>query len=389
MRPVAFIGHDDLLCRRVKAAVDGLATVSMLAPATIGTELAALQPVLVLLVLDVDRDPAFLADSFADLAAVVPDVAVVVLGDATNGGDVLAAVRAGSADFIDRDEAVAAMRDHLERRFATLTDGGHGEPGIFSVVFDARPGGGAGTFALGLAITRARGDGDALLIDCQSPASEAGTALDLPLTYSLVDAIRDAGRLDRTLLLSALPPHKPSGVRVLPLSLRADDNAGLSPDTVLKTLRVIRTLFRETIVNASEIREPAMLTTLAKWASTIYLVCPQKFTALADAKDLLLALPADIGPRTVLVVDDCSTGITLSPGQMLAALGLARLVTLPGVRDALVNGLNVGRPYLLAEPASAYALAIQEAADGLRPGNAAPQSGLIRTIARRLRGARA
>jgi pilus assembly protein CpaE len=373
MRPIVFLGGDELLCSRIQAAVDGVATVLQMPaqPALYTSTISEVAPALVLLELDENRDPGFLDATFAALPANDTGFAVVVIGNSHNAGDVLAAVRAGSVDFIDRDEALASLRDRLTRRLEILTAAVERDmPNTYSVVFNAQPGSGSSMFALNLAILRGRRSDEALLIDCELPVSEAGTALDVTLTYSLADAVRDVDRLDRTLLLSAMARHDASGLRVLPLALQAGDNGGLSADTFLKALRAIRPLFNETILNAGDIREPGLMSTLTQWASTVYVVCPQKFTALRDAKELLKALPAEAVRHVVLIIDEYDAAITLTSAQMLAALGLDHAIELPSARAELINGLNFGKPYILARPDTPYAAALRLAA-----GDAAFQSG--------------
>lgn len=382
MRGIVFLGSDELLCGRIRAATDGLATVTMLPTeaARFTPALAETDASLVLLELEGDRKPEFLTETFAALAAIDSSFTVVVIGDAHNAGDVLAAVRAGSADFIDRDEALATLRDRLARRLTIITTIDPDMQNSYSVVFNAQPGSGSGVFALNLAMVRARNSDEALFIDCELPASEAGAALDVTLTYSLGDAVRDVNRLDRTLLLSAMARHDTTGLRILPLSLHAGESSGLSPDTFLKALRAIRPLFSETIVNAADIRDSVLLNTLTQWASTIYLVCPQKFTALSETKDLLTTLPGDVVRRVVLVIDEYNPAITLTPEQMLTALGLDRVISLPVSRAELVNGLNFGRPYILAKPTTPYALAIRKAAGDMTAAVDEPSNGLIRRL---------
>jgi pilus assembly protein CpaE len=396
MRRIALIGTDELLAGRVQAAVADLALLSLLpmAPAEFTPELAAMRAALVLVEVDGPEAVAALPQIMKSIARVSPDLKVVVIGDAARASDVLAAVRAGSSDFIDHEEPIASLHGHIERCLSAANEGAEPEvPEAFSVVLNAQPGSGAGLFALSLGVLRAQHNGEALLIDCHLPVSEAGAALDVPLTYALGDAVRDTGRLDRTLLLSSIAHHEPSGLRVLPLSLRSTDDIGLSPETLLAALRTIRPLFSETVLNAGGIREPVLLSALSQWASAVYLVCPQKFTALRDARDLLSALPAsfDAADRITLIVDDFSPGIDLSPDQMLAALQLRRMIVLPEARDDLINGLNIGRPYVLAEPRSPYALAVQAAADRQVAAAPARRRSILpgNFIASRLRGRRA
>lgn len=392
MRRIAFIGRDDLLIGRVRAAVADIAQVFAL-PAASGDFAAGIvdqKADLVLIELADDDSIGSLPQTVKSIAAADSDLPVVVIGRADDAAEVLAAVRAGCSDFIDHEEPIASLHGHIKRCFAAIAPPAEGELGNFAVVINAQPGGGAGLFAMNLAIVRALRKQEALLIDCHLPVSEAGAALDVPLSYSLGDAVRDIGRLDRTLLLSEIAHHEPSGLRVLPLSLRSTDDIGLAPETLLAALRSIRPLFGETVLNAGGIREPVLLSALSQWASSVYLVCSQKFTALRDAKDLLSALPPgfDAARRVVLVVDEFSPGITLSPDQMLAALQLERMIVLPEARDALFNGLNIGRPYILARPRSPYALAIQAAAEGEAPAPASRLRQIVPTLGSRFRSKR-
>lgn len=391
MRRIAIISRDDLLIGRVRAAAADTAQLFVLSGRAeeIAPEIASLKPSLLLVELEGGDTLAALPQIVHVMSGIDPDVPVVVLGDTGNAADVLAAVRAGSTDFIDREEPIGALSSHMKRRFAVRSGDHRDEGRAYSVVLNAQPGSSAGLFALDLAIVRAQRSEEALLIDCHLPVSEAGAALDIPLSYSVADAVRDAGRLDRTLLLSEIARHEASGLRVLPLSLRSTDNVNLSADTLLAALRAIRPLFGETIVNAGGIREPMLLAALTQWASTVYLVCPQKFTALRDAKDLLAALPADFDTarRLVLVVDAFSPAINLSPEKMLTALEIERMIVLPDVRVDLMNGVNVGRPYILSRPRTPYALAIEAAAaDGKAPARSSRLRGIVPKVGGRLRG---
>ncbi|HWK36510.1 hypothetical protein [Sphingomonas sp.] len=391
MRRVVLLGHDQFLIGRVRAAAIELAGVTVLptAPSKFAPELAVLRPTLVLVELGGSDTLANLPHIIASIVTVAGEVPVVVIGDANNAADVLAAVRAGSTDFLDREECVPNLRAHLERRLSALGEVRSGERQNFSVVLNAQAGGGGGLFALNLAVLRASRAEEALFIDCQLPASEAGAALDIGASYSLTDAVRDISRMDRTLLLSAIARHEASGLSVLPLALRAADQVAISHEGLLAALRTIRPLFKDVVLNAGGIREPGLLDVLSDWATSIHLVCPQTVTALRDAKDLLAVLPAqgDVAGRVVLVVDQCSPRIDLSPEQMRAALRLDRVIALPDVRDDLLNGLNVGRPYVLARPRAPYALAIGAAAQGLDPAPPARPRAILPPIGLRRRRA--
>lgn len=368
MHRIALLGHDQFLIGRVRAAATDLAGVSVLPmlPSKFAPEVAVLKPVLVLIDVAGDDTLAMLPQIIASVAASAGDVPVVTIGNAGDAAQVLAAVRAGSNDVIDREEPIANLRAQIERRLVDADQVRAGGPSSFAVVLNAQPGGSGGLFALNLAVLKAKRAKEALFVDCQLPASDAGAALDIGISYSLADAARDIGRMDRTLLLSAIAHHTPSGLSVLPLASRASDQLGISHEGLLAALRTIRPLFRDMVLNAGGLREPAVLDVLCDWATRVHLVCPQTVTALRAAKDLLAALPArfEAAAKVQLVVDQFSPRIELSPGQMRATLGLDDMLTLPDARDELINGLNIGRPHVLAKPRASWSLAIAAAAGG-------------------------
>lgn len=385
MHRIALLGHDQFLISRVRAAATELAGVSVmpLMPSKFAPEIAVLRPALVLIDLGGADTLAMLPQVIASVNSAAGDVPVVVIGDTSNAADVLAAVRAGSSDFIDREEPIANLRAHVERRLAALESQRASDARTFSIVLNAQPGGGGGLFALNLAVLRACRAREALLVDCQLPASDAGAALDIGITYSLADAARDISRMDRTLLLSAIAHHEPSGLSVLPLAVRATDQLGLSHEGLLAALRTIRPLFNDVVLNAGGIREAAVLDVLSEWATSVYLVCPQSVTALRHAKDLIAALPSrfDAQEKVQLVIDQFSPRIELSPDKMRDALQLDHMIVLPDARDDLINGLNIGRPYVLAKPRAPYSQAIAAAAGGPEPVETTRSRSLIGSIA--------
>jgi pilus assembly protein CpaE len=389
MRRIALLGSDEMLIGRVRAATADLAAIHPLPddPNAFGPRLVVLKPAMVLIELESGGGDV-MPEMMQAIAAAAPDVPVLAIGDAGNASDVLASIRAGATDFLDHEEPVPSLQGHIARRLAAVSEPEIETPeGNFTLVLNAQPGSAAGLFALNLALHRAQRTREALFIDCHLPVSEAGAALDVPLAYSLGDAARDIGRLDRTLLLSAIAEHIETGLRVLPLSLRSTDDLGLSPETLLAALRAIRPLFGDTVLNAGGIREPHLLGALSQWASAVFLVCPQKFTALRDAQDLMMALPGgfDAARHVTLIVDEYSAAIDLSPEQMLATLKLERMAVLPQARDELINGMNIGRPFILSRPRTPYALAIEAAAEGRAPAPQSRLGGFLPSLGGRLR----
>ncbi|MDR6294591.1 MULTISPECIES: AAA family ATPase [Inquilinus] len=360
---------DTNLAAGLIAALEGVAAVIRSTPDT-GPLLELCGKVkLDLVLLDADPVDGFgtgLAEAMRALTAADPDAPIIVLGDEGDARSVLRAIRAGAADVIDRRAQGEALSEQLGRHLTGAPRGDAIGSGALTLVMSGQPGG-EGLFAVNLAVLRAKAAGGGLLIDGALPSSEAGAALNVPLNYTIRDAVQDLPRLDRTLLSSALGRHAPSGLHILPLAVAGEEVHDIAPDAIASMLLVLRALFGEVILNVGGIRHPGLLTEFVRAAGRIYLVAPQRFTAVKACRDLLVQIgpSAQVLDRITLVVEDHAPGITLTEEQMREALGLRRSVRLPAARVELINALNAGRPLVLEQPRAAYSRALEKlAAEG-------------------------
>jgi pilus assembly protein CpaE len=364
---------DTNLAAGLIASLEGIAAVIRSAPDTAPLLELCGKTKLDLILLDADPVDGFgtgLADVMRAVAGTDPDAPVIVLGDEGDARSVLRAIRAGAADVIDRNAQGEALSGQLGRHLTGAPRGDAAGGGALTLVLSGQPGG-EGLFAVNLAVLRAKAAGGALLIDGALPSSEAGAALNVPLNYTIRDAVQDLPRLDRTLLSSALGHHAASGLHVLPLAVAGEEVHDIATDSIVSMQLVLRALFGEVILNAGGIRHPGLLTEFVRAAGRIYLVAPQKFTAVKACRDLLMQIgpSAQVLDRITLVVEDHMPGITLTDEQMREALGLRRSVRLPAARVELINALNTGRPLVLEQPRSPYARALEKLAG---EGAAAP-----------------
>lgn len=364
--PRVILASDDFaLQTRIAGGVEGFATLTCVSPnaADLLRSLVEAKPALLLVELS-DRTP--LHTIVALVRRADPLVATVALGDATCADTVLAAVRAGAADFLALDSAPDVFRAQIQRHLRIDDDGHRATPGTFEMVLAPMAGGGENLFAINLAAMKARAGEEMLLVDCALPGTEAGAALDLKFGYTIQDAIKDMGRLDRTLVTSALTRHEETGLMVLPLATEAaPDVDGVAPEVLARLVGVVRPLFRHTLLNAGGVRSPGLLLEFMQAATRIYVVCPQKFTAVAEAQRLLerVGPSADVFRRMVLLVDEHQSAISLTEDQMRQTLGMPVSFRLPPARVELINGLNTGRPYALDHSRSPYAQALAKLCD--------------------------
>ncbi|MGF6232056.1 pilus assembly protein CpaE [Inquilinus ginsengisoli] len=359
---------DTALAARLIGPLEGVAAIIRSAPETAALlELCRrATPDLVLIDADpVDGFGTLLGEAMRDLAGVDPEALLVVLGDEGDARLVLRAIRGGAADVIDRGTEGDELRNQIAHHLTGAPRGDAAGAGALTLVMSGQPGG-EGLFAVNLAVLRAKARGEGLLIDGALPSSEAGAALNVPLTYTIRDAVQDLPRLDRTLLSSALGHHAPSGLHLLPLAVAGEEVHDIAPDSIASMLLVLRAMFGEVVLNVGGIRHPGLLTEFTRTAARIYLVAPQRFTAVKACRDLLVQIAPNpqVLDRITLVVEDHMPGITLSEEQMRDALGLRRSVRLPAARVELINALNTGRPLVLDQPRAAYSRALERLAAG-------------------------
>lgn len=341
-----------------------------------------------LLVLDGDRELGLggsLGEAIRLLRDGEVDCPVVTVGDSGDAQAVLTAVRAGAADFLDREGDGEGLRAELQRHLASAANRAPKDAGRLTSVLAAQPGSGEGLFAANLAALGAAAQRDTLLVDCSLPQSDACAALNLECQYTLGSAFHDLRRLDRLLLNSALARHGGSGLRVLPLAFPGEDLSALTADRILSVLSVLRGLFQEVVLLLSGLEQEALLFQAIDGADRCFLVTTQKFTAVKAMKSLLgaLELDAETLQRATLVIDDYSNEIALDEAQMLTALGLRHAVRLPAARVELVNALNLGEPLALARPRSAWSRSVKRLAEQAAP---APQRRVAGEGAGRRRG---
>ena len=359
---------DTALAARLIGPLEGVAAIIRSAPETAALLELCRKAAPDLVLIDADPVDGFgnmLGEAMREVAGADPEALVVVLGDEGDARSVLRAIRAGAADVVDRATEGDELRSQIARHLTGAPRGDAAGAGALTLVMSGQPGG-EGLFAVNLAVLRAKARREGLLIDGALPSSEAGAALNVPLNYTIRDAIQDLSRLDRTLLSSALGHHAPSGLHLLPLAVAGEEVHDIAPDAIASMLVVLRALFGEVVLNVGGIRHPGLLTEFTRAAARIYLVAPQRFTAVKACRDLLVQIAPNpqVLDRITLVVEDHMPGITLSEEQMRDALGLRRSVKLPAARVELINALNTGRPLVLDQPRAAYSRALQRLAAG-------------------------
>ncbi|MBR0668176.1 MinD/ParA family protein [Roseomonas hellenica] len=346
--PVALaLTEDRALGDRLSVALAGLAEVQRVRPGdpALVETLHAVRPDLVMV--DGDAEDEVVTELVAASRRAQPTAAIVVLGDETESGLLLAAMRAGAQDVLPRSAAEPTLRRGLRDRLQrTLRSGGPERRAECMALIGGHTGDPVHEIALALAVRVAEEGGrKPLLVELSSRAADAPLSLGAECAYGVVEAMTDVDRLDAALLEGAVTRHAATGLAVLPL-LDPRDAARLDAGDLRSLVAALAAVYDPVIINLGGEPVPLMLTALAPQVRSWCLVATQTITSSRGAARSLRLL-GDAGvvvkERVVLAVAEHDSRVMLTPIAICGALGLASVVSLPDNRVAFRNALNRGR----------------------------------------------
>lgn len=417
-----FLSRDDAVAQQLGQAIGDLGLLTQETPAAdaLPQRLAEINPQAVFLDFTVDAaDPGRLlasADLARILARVAPSLPRVAVGRADHPDGAIAALRAGVSDFVDPrvspDEARSVVqRLLLDRRSI---------PGAGSarsvLLIGARPGVGASTLAVhaaGLAqerlsqvalsrqrdgVTRAVRPGEILasqlrladrvcVLDLGYPLGDCLLYLGLSSEFDFAEGVRNLGRLDSTLLSSALA-HTPSGINALALPRDLEQMRGLPPSDSLMLVERLRQHCGLLLTDAGGCPDPEFVAKLARAASEVWLITDQGVSSLVALADVLRDLERQYVERASLrlVVNRYDERYGMSAAQISERFGVPLAGTLPDRTLPLMCCLNQGRLLHQQAERDVYVRGVQQLVDGLMVDAPSPGARNARWLAAWLPG---
>jgi len=307
------------------------------------------------------------------LTALAPGLPLFGVGStaADNAAGVLAALRAGVLDFLDvdaSDEEIRALLEHALDVPASARITGAQAPrrrGQLILLLGVRPGVGTSTLAAHLGVqampvpktpdkasARRTGASDpaadeptarALLLDLGQPAGDTELYLGVVGDFHFTDALRNAGRIDATLLRTALSRHSS---RLAVLSQQTDSPLP-APDTAEAGVLVDRLLDHMDLMlcdlgGLSADRAPGAL---LRAADEIWLIAEQSIGSMVsmDARLRELERAGARDHRLSLIINRYDSDCCVSAEQIAKRFDLTLLATLPdrsrSLRSAASQGL--------------------------------------------------
>jgi pilus assembly protein CpaE len=352
-RRLLLISSDSAVVRTVKSALD--AAVSLLQIDQLPEDTSDLQekfhPSSIIVDSNARSGVATAFERIATARRQFPAATVIAMGNEMSAQLVLAALRAGASDFLDRDASAEQIQMAINACLVQGNETKHPIRARVAGILSAIPSELDQDFALNLAVRAAKKSPSELVlyIDLSLPATQAGIALGLELQFGVSDALKELARLDRALLESAVARYAPCGLYVLPLAPNFRSEATtLEASGFAALLQVLKTIFHVIVIGYGPFSQQRELLEMAQPGAKFFLCCNQRFSSIRGAGELLRWLVEErITEASVMVVHETASGQAPTPADIRKVLNIETSIDISGNWDELADHLNDARPLAL------------------------------------------
>lgn len=312
------------------------------------------QPNFVLI--EIDRDVAEVTGLSRDLQELLPGVAIAgafkqdrLEQGQSESATLIELFRAHMRDFIRRPLSTTELRVVLDRLLSQRSGPATIDGGRVAAFLSNKGGVGKSVLSVNVACALAlRHPDEVLLIDTSLQIGTCALMLDLKPTTSIVDAIRERDRLDRTLLRHLTLKHA-SGLRVLAAPLDALEGAEVNDEAIARIVNLARRSFKYVIVDTFPLLDSVLMTIL-DLTDLAFVVVQGTAPAVAGIARLLpilegLGLPAS-RQRLVLNYNYKPFLGNLRPSDIGDKLQRPIDYVVPYEKRILVS-MNTGTPHIL------------------------------------------
>ena len=309
--------------------------------------------------LDLAADPEKALPAITDAAQTMPVIAVIPRNDADI---ILRALRRGASEFLP-DPTVDQVRGLLDRLDQTRPQPVEPAQGRVSCVVPGKPGCGASTVAVHLAVAAHAGaDSHTLLVDADTMTATIGFLLKLKSEYHLGDVLRDWKRMDDDLWSRLVTPF--NGIDVLLAPEDPSARAPLDPVIGAELVAFWRKHYDAVVIDTTDVRA-ALTSGFAALADDLLLVTTNELAALHATRRACVSLQQNISDRgrlrLILNRYDPATG--LKRDDVKTALQVEPFATLTNDYGLLQAAILDGKP---ASPRSRFGVSIQALSELLR-----------------------
>jgi len=301
------------------------------------------------------------------IGEVAPAMPVVVLLGRNDADLILRCLRRGACEFLPEITA-DSLRAVLERLHRAHTPTAPASSGTVWCVVPGKPGCGASTIAVHLAIQAKASGSKVLLVDTDPLAASAAFLLKLKPEFHLGDVLRDWKRMDQDLWGRLILPT--CGIDVL----AAPEDPTFRFELGRQAAEVCafwRQHYQTVVIDVADVRAAAE-TGLAALADTVLLVTTNELAALQTTRRALVCLDQAVPDRSRLrlLLNRYTPASGLKHEDVRKALSLEPFASLCNDYEAIQSALLEGRP---APEGSRFAGSINALCRQLRDAPALPK----------------
>ena len=314
-------------------------------------------------IVDLDDDVEQAIHVIANICSYIPAVVAMACSSKNDSALLRRAMQAGAREFLTEPFVPKALGEAFDRAASRRPDQKKAA-GKALVFVPAKGGVGVTTIALNFAVALVKESGaKVVVVDMDFQLGEIAPGLGMTASFSVVDALMSATRIDREFLETALIRHS-SGLAVLGSPEKYSSFDLVANDGARRLFRILREEFDYVVVDAGpchgDIQEM-----LFEMADTLYLVTEMTFPSLRNAHRIISFLSGGEGSRHVQVVanrfdsrhgrtDEAGAHGKIDEASAMKALTLPVSWKIPNayvaVRDAQDRGVPVAvdSPYTRA-----------------------------------------
>ena len=310
-----------------------------------------------LILIEIDRPAGEIANLVKELQEQSPESAIAgaftpdrLEQGQSEGATIIELLRAQVRDFLRRPLSTTELRVVLDRLFSRLPGPASSTAQGRVAAFLSNKGGvGKSTLAVNVACGLAlRHPDDVLLVDTSLQVGTCAMLLDLKPTTSIVDAIRERDRLDKTLLRHLTLRHG-SGLRLLAAPVDALEGVEVDDEAISRILNMARRSFKYVIVDTFPMLDSVLMTTLDV-TDVAFIVVQGLAPAVAGTARLLpvlegLGLPAS-RQRLILNYNYKPFLGNLQPSDIANRLQRMLDYVVP-YEGRVLTSMNTGSPHIL------------------------------------------
>jgi pilus assembly protein CpaE len=307
-----------------------------------------------LLLIDLEEEPELGVKFIQFLADDNPAQRVIAFGGTLSPDLLLAAMRAGVADYQHKPVASDLLRGAVARVAGTIgsraaASDDERPPGQVYAFFSPKGGSGSTTVATNLAVVLRKLTGKrTLLVDLDLELGETALMLGMRPRFNFVDLVQNFHRMDADLLASFIERHD-SGVDLLSAPYHPEKAEMVSGEQIRRILIFLRQHYDYVVVDTSKSFAQSTLATFEQ-ADQVFLVTTADLPSLRNIQRGLPMMRRVLvrgEDQLRLVINRYDPKDQISIKDIERSLGLKVFWKLSNDYEAVLGSLNTGKPIVM------------------------------------------